>query len=48
MGDSWQASALNELANDERDEYIEKFRKLEIQVIVATDMLARGFHVPEL
>lgn len=33
---------------EERDEYIEKFRKLEIQVIVATDMLSRGFDVPEL
>ena len=33
---------------EERDEYIAKFRRMEISVIVSTDMLSRGFDVPEL
>lgn len=33
---------------DERDEYIEKFRKREISVVITTNMLSRGLDVPEV
>ena len=36
------------MGHEERDEFIKKFRDLEISVIVSTDMLSRGFDVPEL
>lgn len=32
----------------ERDEYIEKFRKGEVQIVITTDLLARGFDMPEI
>lgn len=34
--------------NSERDEYIEKFRKREISVVITTNMLSRGLDVPEV
>jgi superfamily II DNA/RNA helicase len=32
-----------EMSKDERDEYIEKFRKQQINVLITTNLLARGF-----
>eukprot|EP00352_Strombidinopsis_acuminata_P005443 CAMPEP_0176358866 /NCGR_PEP_ID=MMETSP0126-20121128/15893_1 /TAXON_ID=141414 ORGANISM="Strombidinopsis acuminatum, Strain SPMC142" /NCGR_SAMPLE_ID=MMETSP0126 /ASSEMBLY_ACC=CAM_ASM_000229 /LENGTH=99 /DNA_ID=CAMNT_0017713285 /DNA_START=960 /DNA_END=1259 /DNA_ORIENTATION=+ len=34
--------------NDERDKMIEKFRKGEVNVVITTNMLARGIDVPEV
>jgi ATP-dependent RNA helicase DDX19/DBP5 len=36
------------MSPEERDEYVEKFRKGEIKVIITTNMLARGIDVPEI
>jgi superfamily II DNA/RNA helicase len=36
------------MERDERDEYIEKFRKGEIQVVITTDLLSRGFDMPTI
>jgi len=36
------------MGKDERDEYIEKFRKGEIQVVITTDLLSRGFDMPTI
>lgn len=33
---------------EERDEYVEKFRKQEINVVITTNLLARGIDVPEI
>jgi superfamily II DNA/RNA helicase len=32
-----------EMSKKERDEYIEKFRKQQIHVLITTNLLARGF-----
>jgi superfamily II DNA/RNA helicase len=31
------------MTKDERDEYVEKFRNGEVNTIITTDLLARGF-----
>jgi len=36
------------MERDERDEYIEKFRRGEIQVVITTDLLSRGFDMPTI
>jgi ATP-dependent RNA helicase DDX19/DBP5 len=33
---------------EERDEYVEKFRKGEISVVITTNLLSRGIDVPEI
>lgn len=37
---------FSNMSNEERDEYVEKFRRLEINVIITTNLLARGIDVP--
>lgn len=39
---------FGEMTREERDEMMEKFRKQEVNVIVTTNMLARGIDVPEI
>lgn len=39
---------FGDMAPDERDEMIEKFRSGEISVIITTNLLARGIDVPEI
>jgi ATP-dependent RNA helicase DDX19/DBP5 len=36
------------MSNEERDEYVEKFRKQEVNVVLTTNLLARGIDVPEI
>ena len=36
------------MTSEERDEYIEKFRRQEINTIITTNLLARGIDVPEI
>lgn len=37
------ALIFGRMTKEERDEYIEKFRKGDISVIITTNLLARGF-----
>jgi superfamily II DNA/RNA helicase len=39
---------FGEMSREERDEMMEKFRKSEVNVIITTNMLARGIDVPEI
>lgn len=39
---------FGDMAPEERDEMIEKFRSGEISVIITTNLLARGIDVPEI
>jgi superfamily II DNA/RNA helicase len=39
---------FGEMTREERDEMMEKFRKSEVNVIITTNMLARGIDVPEI
>ena len=39
---------FGKMSNEERDEYVEKFRKQEINVIITTNLLSRGIDVPEI
>jgi len=39
---------FGKMDNEERDRYIEKFRKGEVNVVITTNMLARGIDVPEV
>jgi superfamily II DNA/RNA helicase len=39
---------FGKMDKDERDEMMRKFRNLEVNVIIATDMLSRGIDVPEV
>jgi len=36
------------MEREERDEYIQKFRDREINVVITTNILARGLDVPEV
>mmetsp|Transcript_19870 Transcript_19870/g.14310 ORF Transcript_19870/g.14310 Transcript_19870/m.14310 type:complete len:141 (-) Transcript_19870:134-556(-) len=42
------AIIFGKMDNDERDKMIEKFRKCEVNVVITTNMLARGIDVPEV
>ena len=39
---------FSDMTPEERDEYVEKFRKQEISVVITTNLLARGIDVPEI
>jgi superfamily II DNA/RNA helicase len=39
---------FSDMSNEERDEYVEKFRKQEVNVVLTTNLLARGIDVPEI
>jgi superfamily II DNA/RNA helicase len=39
---------FSDMTNEERDEYVEKFRKQEVNVVLTTNLLARGIDVPEV
>lgn len=39
---------FGDMSNEERDEMMSKFRKCEVNVIITTNMLARGIDVPEI
>lgn len=39
---------FGDMSNEERDEYIQKFRDREINVVITTNILARGLDVPEV
>jgi superfamily II DNA/RNA helicase len=39
---------FGEMTREERDEMMEKFRKSEVNVIITTNLLARGIDVPEI
>jgi ATP-dependent RNA helicase DDX19/DBP5 len=36
------------MERDERDEYVEKFRTNQVNVVITTDLLARGFDMPTI
>ena len=36
------------MSPEERDEYVEKFRTQEVNVVLTTNLLARGIDVPEI
>ena len=36
------------MAADERNEYIQKFIQREIQIVITTNVLARGIDIPEI
>ena len=47
--DGYKVSIIfGKMDKSERDEYIDKFRKGEIAVIITTDMLSRGFDMPTI
>ncbi|MDB4539984.1 DEAD/DEAH box helicase [Saprospiraceae bacterium] len=49
MYDGYSADVLNgDLSQGQRDEVMQKFRKKQIQILVATDVAARGLDVDEL
>ena len=39
---------FSDMAIEEIDEYVDKFRKCEINVVITTNLLARGIDVPEI
>lgn len=39
---------FGDMTPEERDEYVEKFRKQEVNIIITTNLLARGLDVPEI
>mmetsp|Transcript_13699 Transcript_13699/g.9869 ORF Transcript_13699/g.9869 Transcript_13699/m.9869 type:complete len:95 (+) Transcript_13699:897-1181(+) len=39
---------FGDMTNEERDEYIQKFRDRKVQIVITTNMLARGLDVPEI
>ena len=39
---------FGDMSKEERDEYVQKFRNGEVNVIITTNMLARGLDVPEV
>ena len=39
---------FSDMTIQERDEYVEKFRKQEVNVVLTTNLLARGIDVPEI
>ena len=42
------AIIFGNMTKDERDEYIEKFRRGDISVIITTDLLSRGFDMHQI
>jgi len=49
MGDGYNADTLNgDLSQSQRDEVMQSFRKKNIQILVATDVAARGLDVDDL
>ena len=42
------AIIFGKMESDERDKYMELFRKGEVRTIITTNMLARGIDVPEI
>jgi superfamily II DNA/RNA helicase len=36
------------MSYEERDEIVSKFRNLEIQVLITTNLLSRGIDIPEI
>jgi ATP-dependent RNA helicase DDX19/DBP5 len=36
------------MSREERDEYVDKFRKGEVNTIITTDLLARGFDMQSI
>lgn len=39
---------FSDMSKEERDEMMEKFRKREVNVLLTTNLLARGIDVPEI
>jgi len=39
---------FGDMSNEERDEMMKKFRSGEVNVIITTNLLARGIDVPEI
>ncbi len=39
---------FGDMSNEEREQVMAKFRKCEVNVIITTNMLARGIDVPEI
>jgi superfamily II DNA/RNA helicase len=39
---------FGDMTGEERDEYIQKFRDREINIVITTNILARGLDVPEV
>jgi superfamily II DNA/RNA helicase len=39
---------FGDMTGSERDEYIERFRSREINIVITTNILARGLDVPEV
>lgn len=39
---------FGKMSRDERDEYVEKFRTKQLNVVITTDLLARGFDMPTI
>lgn len=39
---------FSDMTKEERDEFVEKFRKQEINVVITTNLLARGIDIPEI
>ena len=39
---------FSKMDNDERDEYIRKFREREVNFVITTNMLSRGIDIPEI
>jgi ATP-dependent RNA helicase DDX19/DBP5 len=47
--DGYKATIIfGKMERSERDEYIDKFRKGEVQVVITTDLLSRGFDMPTI
>jgi ATP-dependent RNA helicase DDX19/DBP5 len=39
---------FGDMGKEERDEYMDKFRKREINFVLTTNLLARGIDIPEI
>lgn len=39
---------FGKMDKEERDEYVEKFRNKEINIVITTDLLSRGFDLPTI
>lgn len=39
---------FGDMSVEERDEMVDKFRKLEVNVVITTNLMARGIDVPEV